>query len=77
VFKLVPTFTPFFFHWNVGELPPLVGIAVNVVEFPEHINESGTEIETDGVMVELVSFIALLFAVTLAKHGVALDVNTA
>jgi hypothetical protein len=31
----VPTFTPFNFHWYVGVVPPLVGVAVNVTEVPE------------------------------------------
>jgi hypothetical protein len=28
---------PLFFHWYVGELPPLVGVAVKVTLVPEHI----------------------------------------
>ena len=27
---MVPTFTPFFFHWNDGDAPPLMAVAVNV-----------------------------------------------
>lgn len=46
----VPTELPFFFHTYVGEIPPLVGDAVNVVEVPAHIVEPGlTLIDTAGV----------------------------
>lgn len=46
----VPTELLFFFHTYVGEAPPLVGVAVNVVDVPAHIVEPGlTLTETAGV----------------------------
>ena len=40
---------PFFFHWYVGVVPPLVGVAVNVTLVPVQIVVDGVEIETVGV----------------------------
>jgi len=37
----VPTFAPFTFHWYVGAVPPLVGVAVNVTEVPAQIAPVG------------------------------------
>ena len=31
----MPTLTPFFFHWYVGDEPPFVGVAVKVIVAPE------------------------------------------
>ena len=30
----MPTFTPLTFHWYTGDVPPLVGVAVNVTFVP-------------------------------------------
>lgn len=37
VVEFVPTFVPFFFHWYEGVVPPLVGVAVNVMLVPAQI----------------------------------------
>ena len=33
--------TPPFFHWYVGVVPPLVGVAVNITDVPEQIAPAG------------------------------------
>jgi hypothetical protein len=45
----VPAFVPFFFHWYTGVVPPLVGTAVNVIEFPLQILILDAEMAIDGV----------------------------
>ena len=67
----VPVFTPFTFHWYVGEAPPLVGVAVKVTLVPAHIvvipeTAAGLDtILTDGVTVVLmVKFVPLSVPVT-------------
>jgi hypothetical protein len=66
-----PAFTPFTFHWYVGEVPPLVGVAVNVTLVPAHIvvmpeTAAGVDtIDTEGVTVVLmVKFVPLSVPVT-------------
>src|SRR5436190_1764664 len=49
VAELVPAFTPFTCHWYVGVVPPLVGVAVNVMLLPAQIEVDEALIETDGV----------------------------
>ena len=46
----VPTLFPFSFHWYDGELPPLVGVAVNVTLVPVQMALSASleEILTDA-----------------------------
>ncbi len=39
---------PFFFHWYVGVVPPLVGVAVKVTDVPEQLDEAPV-IATEGV----------------------------
>ena len=34
VLLLAPAFVPFTFHWYVGLVPPLVGVAVKVTDVP-------------------------------------------
>ena len=43
---------PFNFHWYVGPVPPLIGVAVKVTLVPEQITSSKSEeeIDTDGVV---------------------------
>ncbi len=54
----------------------MVGVAVNVTEDPEQIVDPGeTVTATEGVTVELVRTILLLFAVEFCKHGVAFEVR--
>ena len=46
---------PFLCHWNVGEGPPFVGVAVKVTDVPalEHIDVDVEVMLTDGVTVGL------------------------
>jgi hypothetical protein len=69
-------FSPFFFHWYAGVVPPLVGVAVAAKVPPEQIVVVVLEIATDGVTeVETVTVMPLLVAfVGLAQF--ALEVNT-
>lgn len=61
---LVPTLFPFTFHWYIGVVPPLVGVAVKVIEFPGQISVSVAETVTDGVTIgRTIMEIALLSAV--------------
>ena len=45
---LVPTFAPFTFHWYVGVVPPLVGVAVKVTGVPGHIVVADADTVTEG-----------------------------
>jgi len=42
-------FTPFFFHWYVGVVPPLVGVAVKFTAVPEQTVVASAAITTEGV----------------------------
>ena len=46
VLLFVPALIPFFFHWNVGEIPPLTGMAVNVTVVPAQTGFAEATIET-------------------------------
>ena len=67
------TFTPFTCHWYVGVVPPLVGVAVNVMLLPAQIEVDEALIETDGVTELVVIVIILLVAVDVVVQ-LALDV---
>jgi hypothetical protein len=41
---LPPSLTPLIFHWKLGELPPLTGVAVKVTSSPEQIGFEDAEI---------------------------------
>jgi hypothetical protein len=45
---LVPTFTPFTFHWYVGAVPPFTGLAVNTMGAPAHTEFAEALIATLG-----------------------------
>ena len=66
---LVPTFTPFFFHWKDGLVPPLNGIAVNVMEAPPQLVESGAVAITlaGGEAVTVTSTVSVLLHPVLVK----------
>ena len=49
VFVPVPTFAPFLLHWYVGNKPPLIGVAVNVIGAEPHIAVVFDETLTDDV----------------------------
>jgi hypothetical protein len=50
---LDPTALPLRYHWYVGEVPPLTGVAVNVTFAPEQIGFTEAAIETLAVRVGL------------------------
>lgn len=61
---LVPTSTPFIFHWKTGAVPPLVTVAVNVPVVPEHMVVELAAMEIVGVTAGvMVMVIGLLVAV--------------
>ena len=70
------TFTPLIFHWYVGVVPPLVGVAVKVTEPPVHIEVVLEAIETEGTTAVVVTVIALLAAVTGLAQGSLLLIVT-
>jgi hypothetical protein len=47
----MPTFTPFFFHWRTGVLPPLVTLALKVTAVPVHTVVADAFTVTEGVTV--------------------------
>jgi hypothetical protein len=71
--ELEPAVTPLIFHWYVGVLPPLVGVAVNVTLPPEQIDVDEALIETEGVTEVVVIVTTLLVAVAVAAQ-LAFDV---
>jgi hypothetical protein len=75
---LVPTTLPFFFHWNTGVLPPLVGVAVNVTLVPGHIVPVGEAaiLTLTGWLGLIVTVMPVLVAGLPVAHGVILDVST-
>ena len=44
-----PAFIPFTFHWYDGEVPPLTGVAVNVIDVPVQTLLVDAAMLTDGV----------------------------
>ena len=52
---LLPTLLPLTRHWYKGEVPPLIGVAVNVTELPAQIvlSASSETIDTVGVKLGL------------------------
>ena len=61
---MVPTFTPFFFHWYDGVVPPLVGVAVKVIGAEPHIDVVFDDALTDAVKLGFtVAITAVLVAV--------------
>jgi hypothetical protein len=70
-------FTPFFFHWYVGVVPPLVGVAVKFTAVPEHTVVLFAAILTLGVTaVVTVIVTALLVAVLVDAHVALLVITT-
>jgi hypothetical protein len=71
----VPAFTPFTFHWYVGDGPPLTAVAVKFTGVPGQIAPAGfTAILTDGVSNGLTLMVSELFA-TNGEAQVAFDVS--
>lgn len=74
---MVPTFTPFSFHWYDGEAPPFVGVAVNVTDVPLHIVLPGlAEILTAGVTVVLTVIVIPPLVAVVGEAQLALLVIT-
>jgi hypothetical protein len=69
-------FTPPFFHWYVGDDPPLVGVAVKVTEVPAHTAPAGTAAMLTLAGSNASTTILIVFDVAgdPVRHGVALDV---
>jgi len=62
VLLFAPTLIPLTFHWYEGKNPPLIGVALNVIDDPEQIEVSEAVIETEGTTgVATVITIALEF----------------
>ena len=57
----VPTLAPFNFHWNVGVVPPLIGVAVKVTLVPEQI------VEALALMLTLAGKLALTVTIVVLK----------
>jgi tetrahydromethanopterin S-methyltransferase subunit E len=76
VLLLVPALVPFTFHWYVGVVPPLVGVAVNVTLVPEHIVVADADTDT---LAGKFGFTVMVIPVDVAgepvKHGLAFEVS--
>lgn len=65
----------FFFHWYDGELPPLLGVAINVTEVPGQIAPIGfAAIVTEGVTFEFTVTIGSVPVLLLAPCEAVLKV---
>ena len=73
---LVPTLSPFFFHWYDGVEPPFVGVAVKLTEVPEQIGFSLATILTDGLTVEVTLMVMVLDVAVVGFAHAALEVIT-
>jgi hypothetical protein len=78
VLLLVPAFVPFTFHWYIGVVPPLTGIALKVTDVPAQIAPAG-----DAAILTLAcrsGLTTMIIPVEVAgdplRHGVAFDVIT-
>ena len=76
---MVPTFVPFTRHWYVGDVPPLVGVAVNVTLDPSHILLSAS-LDAILTLAGKFGFTVVVMPLEVAgdpvKQGLALDVIT-
>jgi hypothetical protein len=76
VLEFVPAFMPFTFHWYDGVVPPLVGVAVNVIEVPAQMLVAVALTDTAGVTdVATLIVIELEVTVEIELH-VALEVTS-
>jgi hypothetical protein len=69
-------FTPFFFHWYVGVVPPLVGVAVKFTAVPEQTVVASAAILTAGVRLEVTVTVTVLLVATVVEVHAALLVMT-
>jgi hypothetical protein len=65
------TIAPFFFQTYIGELPPFVATAVNVIELPTQLPVGDAEIETLAVRIGL----TVIVIVAVEAHNPAVGVN--
>ncbi len=69
-------FTPFFFHWYIGVVPPLVGVAVKFTAVPEQTVDASAVMLTLGTMLEDTVNVTLLLLATVVNVQAALLVIT-
>ena len=69
-------FTPFFFHWYVGVVPPLVGVAVKFTAVPVQTVVASAAILTAGVRLEVTVTVTVLLVATVVEVHAALLVMT-
>jgi hypothetical protein len=72
----VPTFTPFNFHWNVGAVPPLTGIAVKFTVVPAQMFVDAAEMLIDGVTGIVTTIVTALDVAVFIDAQAALLVNS-
>jgi len=76
VVLLLPTFVPFNFHWYKGELPPLVGTAVNSVVIPEQtVFPEPDDMLTDGTTLPLIVMVTGVEVAVVVVAQIALEIN--
>ena len=68
--------TPLLYHCINGELPPLVGFAVNTTEEPEHTVVDGVVTKTDGTTVPVMVMTICELVAVLLEAQVAVEVST-
>ena len=69
-------FTPFFFHWYVGVVPPLVGVAVKFTAVPEQTVDASAVMLTLGTILEETVMVTELLVATVEEVQAALLVIT-
>ncbi len=68
---------PFFFHWYIGAVPPLLGVAVRTKLLPLQIGFAAAVIKSDGVTLLLtVIVMVLLVALDGEAHAALLVITT-
>ena len=67
---------PFTFHWYVGVVPPLVGVAVKVTEVPAQTGLAEAETETLTGRLGFTVMVRVLEVAGLPVGQVALEVST-
>ena len=76
VFVAPGTLVPFSFHWYVGVVPPLVGVAVNVTEVPAQTGLAEAAIDTVTGSKGLTVMVTVFDVAGLPVGQVALEVRT-
>ena len=73
---LLPTFKPFFFHRNIGDVPPLLIIAENKTIVPEQIGLLSGITEIVGASVDVTVMVIVFEAITVGLEHSSFEVNT-